>query len=76
MRLPERFRGYSTKELILFWDLYYEGRTKDAPREKILAMQDLIYEEKLAPVTWKTPQDREKARKKIAELMGCAPDAQ
>jgi len=50
MNLPETYKGYSTKELLAFWDRYCEGKERKAPVEKILAMRDLLREYKIAPV--------------------------
>ncbi|MEF3696237.1 hypothetical protein [Desulfolutivibrio sp.] len=50
MNLPETYKGYSTKELLAFWERYCEGKERKAPVEKILAMRDLLREYKIAPV--------------------------
>lgn len=50
MNLPETYKGYSTKELLVFWERYCEGKERKAPVEKIRAMRGLLKDYKIAPV--------------------------
>jgi hypothetical protein len=50
MNLPETYMGYSTKELLVFWERYCQGKERNAPVEKIRAMDSLLREYKIAPV--------------------------
>ncbi|MBC8420874.1 MAG: hypothetical protein H8E10_20025 [Desulfobacterales bacterium] len=46
--LPERYKGYSTKELLEIWDqVAGDGITPGTPVEKISAMDSLLREYKL-----------------------------
>ena len=48
--LPKTYKGYSTAELLKIWDqVAGKGITPGTPKEKILAMRDLLSEYKISP---------------------------
>lgn len=48
--LPKTYKGYPTAELLKIWDqVAGEGITPGTPKEKILAMSDLLRKYKLSP---------------------------
>ena len=50
-KLPKTYKGYSTEELLQMYETISTGGSlKGQPREKILAMDHLLREFKLAPV--------------------------
>ena len=50
-KLPETYKDYSTEELLKMYEkISSGGNLKGEPREKRVAMDDLLREYKLAPV--------------------------
>jgi len=53
--LPATYRGFSTRKLIHLWEVSKAGQVKDSTLEERVAMQDLLWEYKMAPEFQENP---------------------
>jgi hypothetical protein len=60
--LPEEFQGFKTRDLLDLWVAIGPPPGPNAGPEKMSAMQDLLRDYKIAPVSWRNlPEDKQEA---------------